>query len=137
MQLPRVRGQTPGLPRRASACDGGSRARPGGARHRGEHGGRSFSIRAAAAVATDGTQRGFRRRRRAVSARRPATSAAAQQQQRERERADDRQSRHRRQVRDDRDCTAAALGLPPPSRAAPAAMSTVTVPEAAGVIVAM
>ena len=32
---------------------------------------------------------------------------------------------------------AAALGLLPPSRAAPAAMSTVTVPEAAGVIVAM
>ena len=29
-------------------------------------------------------------------------------------------------------CTAAALGLPLPSRAAPAAMSTVTVPEAAG-----
>ena len=35
-------------------------------------------------------------------------------------------------------CTAAAaLGLPPASRAAPAAMATVTVPEAAGVIVAM
>ena len=101
---PRVRGRTPGLPRGASACDGGSRARPGGAiaaPGRGrrevvldEGGRRRGDGRDATAVASPPG---------AVSARRPSASASAQQQQRKRERADHRQSRHRRQVRDDRE----------------------------------
>ena len=63
-QLPRVRGRTPGLPRGASACDGGSRARPGGAIAAPGRARREVVLdEAAAAVATDGTQPRFRRRR--------------------------------------------------------------------------
>ena len=107
------RGQTPGLPRGTSACDGGSRARPGGAiaAPGGEHGARSSSTRAAAAVATDGTQPAVPSPPGAVSARHPQASAAAQQQQRKHERAAHRQSRHRRQVRDDPGLTSGVGGL--------------------------
>ena len=73
----------------------------------------------------------------AVSARRPSASAAAQQQQRKRDRADDRQSRHRRQVRDDRELHRRRTRVAGAVLRGPAAMSTVTVPEAAGVVVAM
>ena len=71
-----------GLPR-ACACDGGLRARPGGAI--------AASGRARREVVSprgDGRSRGSGAGGRRVSARRPSASAAAQQQQRKRERAD-------------------------------------------------
>ena len=123
-------------PRRAfGRATAGHVLAPAGRGTRGELGGRSPSRRAAGAVATDGTQL-RRRRRAAVSARRPSASATAQQQQGKRERADHRPA-PASGPRRSRTCTAAALGLPPASRAASAAMSTVTAPETAGVIVAM
>ena len=101
-QLPRVRGQTPGLPRGASACDGGSRARPGRAiAGAGASTARGRPQWRAAAVATDGTRRRFHRRRApcqlAVRRAPPPSNRSAS------ERDDHRQSRHRRQVRDDRE----------------------------------
>ena len=104
------------------ACDGGSRARPGGGDRGtgGEHGARASSTREAAAVATDGTQPRFRRRRAPcqLPVRRraplPSNSSASAP-------ITGRAGTGVRSATIE-NCTAAALGLPPASRAAPAAL---------------